>query len=147
MATREQVDLALLAVLQAVPGLVTVGRVLRHWTDCAPSEQPAAYLSKTGEMLTPANPKGGPAKLLLHYEIILYTYSADPGVAPATAMNAALDYLSAAFSPFSLSSIAGQPQTLGGLVRWAVITGKIETDEGKLGPQSVAIVPLEVCLL
>jgi len=138
MATREQIDVALLGVLQAIPGLVTSGRILKHWTEVSAAEQPAAFLSKLSETITPSNPQGGPVKALRHYEIVLYTYSADPGIPPATPMNAALDFLEAAFS-------AVNPNTLGGLVRWAVLSGKIETDEGKLGPQSVAIVPLEVC--
>jgi hypothetical protein len=53
-----------------------------------------------------------------------------------------LDALEAALAPSPVTGI----QTLGlpGMVRHVTISGKVETDEGVLGDQAVAIVPIEI---
>ena len=75
-------------------------------------------------------------------EVDFYVYGQAPDelTAPATVLNPLLDAIEAALAPPASSNV----QTLGGLVCHAWIAGKIETDEGALGGQAVAIVPIEI---
>jgi hypothetical protein len=56
-------------------------------------------------------------------------------------MNPLLDALTAALAP---PNPVENVQTLGGLVAHCWIEGGIQTDEGVLGGQSVAIVPIRI---
>jgi hypothetical protein len=58
-------------------------------------------------------------------------------------LNPLLDAIAAALAPTGADLVAGA-QTLGGLVKHCWISGAIETDEGALGGQAVAIVPVEI---
>jgi hypothetical protein len=58
-------------------------------------------------------------------------------VLPAIALNQLVDAIELALSP----GPAFEEQTLGGLVSHCRIVGEIETDEGVLGDQAVAIIP------
>ena len=63
----------------------------------------------------------------------------DPYSSPAPALNVLLDAVEVALAP----DFTGY-QTLGGLVYDCKISGKIETLEGILGGQEVALVPIEI---
>ncbi|HXP74621.1 MAG TPA: hypothetical protein VN823_10790 [Stellaceae bacterium] len=55
-------------------------------------------------------------------------------------MNPLLDAIETALAPDLVTNV----QSLGGLVAHCWIAGKVETDEGVLGGQAVAIVPIEI---
>ena len=59
-------------------------------------------------------------------------------------LNPLLDAIEAALAPQAGGDLAANVVTLGGLAYQAWINGKIETDEGTLGGQSVAIVPIRI---
>jgi hypothetical protein len=61
---------------------------------------------------------------------------------PAMLLNPLLDALEAALSPSPATGI--QNLGLPAMVQHAYIAGKIETDEGVLGDQSIAIVPVQI---
>ena len=60
-------------------------------------------------------------------------------------LNPLLDAVVAALAPGG-ADLAVNAQTLGGLVSHCWLAGKIETDEGALGGQAVAILPVEIVL-
>jgi hypothetical protein len=85
---------------------------------------------------------GAPIVWTLYAEFYVYAHSSDPYLAPGTILNPLLDALEAALAPAPTTGIQhlGLPE----MVQHAYIAGKVETDEGILGDQAVAIVPVEV---
>lgn len=134
--TREPVYAALFALLSGATSFVTASRRLRHWSDVGPAEQPALFVVQKSE--TAERKAGLPAKWHALVDIYVYAHAPDDETAPATVLNPLLDAIETALAP------QGAVQTLGGLAAHAWIAGKIETDEGVLGGQTVAIVPVEI---
>ncbi|MDB5361149.1 MAG: hypothetical protein JWO51_2446 [Rhodospirillales bacterium] len=138
---RETIQAALFQRLAAIPGFATSSRRLKHWTDVAPAEQPALFQVQKGESRTART--GQPPARRLSVELFIYvTTSADPAAAPAQIMNPLLDAIEAALAP----DPGRLTQSLGGLVEHAWIAGRIVSDEGLLGDQAVAIVPIEILI-
>jgi hypothetical protein len=142
---REEIYGAVFARLQALgpqPAgsghLVTLSRRLRHWSEVAPALQPALYLVQRQEK--PRQDKGRPPVWELGLDLYLYVHAPDPAAPVAPLLNRALDAIDAAFAP-DPSGV----DTLGGTVsRCWIDQAGIETDEGTLGDQAVAIVPLSI---
>ena len=78
----------------------------------------------------------------LYADFYIYAHSSDPYAAPASILNPLLDALDQALAPSPTTGI--QDLGLPGMVQHAYIAGKIETDEGVLGDQAIAIVPVEI---
>jgi len=136
--TREAIYGALWDLLKALPGFKTKSRRLAHWADVPKSEQPALFMAQAGEVAMPR--RGLPAKWHLSVNLYIYVVADDdPYSSPAPALNALLDAVEAALCPNIYEF-----QTLGGLVHNAWISGKIETLEGVLGGQEVAVIPIEI---
>ncbi|HEV2263737.1 MAG TPA: hypothetical protein VGR79_04310 [Stellaceae bacterium] len=134
--TREPVYSALFALLSGAASFATASRRLRHWSDVGPAEQPALFVVQKSE--TAERKAGLPAKWRALVDIYVYAHAPDDETAPATVLNPLLDAIESALAP------QGAVQTLGGLAAHAWIAGKIETDEGVLGGEAVAIVPVEI---
>lgn len=134
--TREPIYSALFALLSAAASFATASRRLRHWSDVGPAEQPALFVVQKSE--TAERKAGLPAKWRAAVDVYVYVHAPDETTAPATALNPLLDAIEAALAS------QGVVQTLGDLAAHAWIAGKIETDEGVLGGQAVAIVPVEI---
>jgi hypothetical protein len=85
---------------------------------------------------------GAPIVWTLYAEFYVYAHSSDPYLAPAAILNPLLDALEAALAPSPTTGIQnlGLPQ----MVQHAYIAGKLQTDEGVLGDQAIAIVPVEI---
>ena len=139
----ESVYGALFALASAAAGFETASRRLRHWSDVAFAEQPALFMSEKGAEAR-IKAVGAPAVWTLSADLWIYAYSGDPSVSPATLLNPLMSALTTAFAPVppGLQRL-GLPQ----IVQHAYIAGKIETDEGVLGDQAVAIMPVEVLCL
>lgn len=138
---REPLYAALFALLQQVPGIVTCSRRLRHWSDVGRSEQPALFLAQVRETATPGDPAHGlPTKWLLQADLYLYVYG-DSRSPPGIRLNPLLDAIEAALAP---TGPMQRTQTLGGLAERCWIEGDIDTDEGTLGDQAVAIIPVRI---
>lgn len=136
---RESVYAALFARASGAGEFRTISRRLRHWGDVAPIDQPALFQAQRRE--TPEQQRGLPAKWRLVADLYIYANSgADPGITPTTELNVLLDAVENAFAPDPVTGV----QTLGGLASHCWISGPIETDEGTLGEQAVAIVPIEI---
>ena len=136
---REEIALALFAKLSAVPGFVTVSRKMKHWSDTPASEQPSLFVRQTGQVYE--QNLGLPPRLILNFEVAVYAQSSDPGDIPTSIQNALLDDVAAALAPDDFGTKA---LTLGGLCKHCWIDGNIETDEGLLGQQTVALIPIKV---
>lgn len=142
MSLREPIYAALFARLAALPGLASASRRLSHWSDVPAAAQPALFQVQKGETVTQR--RGLPPRRQLAVELFLYARSgADPTVAPSQILNPLIDAIEAALAPDDPTDAV---QTLGGLVAHAWIEGRIETDEGVLGDQAVAIVPVNLLI-
>lgn len=137
--TREQAYDALYAKLQAVPGVATCTRRLRHWNDVPPEQQPAVYLQVGSESRSNAG-RRLPPRVELTANVYLYVQT-EEGEA-GRVLNPMLDALD--------SAIAVPPgndtQTLGGVVHHCWIDGTTQIFEGDLGSQAVAIVPINMLI-
>ncbi len=136
---REPVYQALFLRLATLPGLVTTSRRLKHWSDVAPAQQPALFQVQAAE--SPQQTEGRPPVWRARVDVYLYVHAgADPDAVPATTLNRLVDAIEQALTPASGEA----SQTLGGLVEHCWISGTIASDEGALGAQAVAIVPIEL---
>jgi hypothetical protein len=146
MMDREAIYGALFARLPGlttdlVPGpFVTKRRGLKHWNDVPAPQQPALYQTQVKETAEPFG-SGAAIRWTLRLELYVYAYNGDQeSGAAGAALNPLLDAIETALAP----DPGLQVQTLGQRVSSCVIRGTIETDEGALGPQSIAIIPLEL---
>jgi hypothetical protein len=142
MIAREAIYAALWALAAEAENFATASRRLRHWSDVGPAEQPALFMSEKGSIAEQRPPRGTPAAWKLFADLFVYAHSADPYLAPAALLNPLLDALEAALAPSPATGIQdlGLPAT----VQHAYIAGRIETDEGLLGDQAIAIIPVEI---
>lgn len=143
---RENIYKALFDLLKAnatlsdpATGCKTFGRLLKHWDDVGAAQQPALFLMQGAE--DPVYVSGNmPAKWQLHPHLYLYVNtSGDSARVPASVMNPLLDAIVSALTPNPVSNTV----SLGGQVEHCRI-GRIETDEGVLGVQGVAIIPIDI---
>jgi len=137
---REAIHQALFQRLGAVPGLLTLSRRLRHWSDVAAAEQPALFQVQKSE--TALREAGLPPRWRFAVDLFLYARAADEQSPASAVLNPLLDAIEAALAPDPGRTV----QDLGGLVAHCWIAGKVETDEGVLGSQAVAILPVEILL-
>ena len=145
---REEIYQALLNRLKTVPGFVTCSRQWKVWDDVAPVEQPAIFLPHGNESVTQV--KGLPPAWRLTPVLWIYCRTdQDPDLPGGTtlaqlvqAVEAALERQPDEQGGYALPDTFGT--TLGGLVAHCWIEGPIVTDEGILGGQAVAQIPLEI---
>ncbi len=138
--TRETIYAALFAKLSAADGFVTVSRKVRHWDDVPQSEQPALFQSQKKEV--PTNSTAGLDPVWnFTLDVFLYVHTqGDKTIVPSTILNGLVDAVLVSIAPEPVSN----KQTLGGLVQHVWIDGAIVTDEGVLGDQAVAIIPITI---
>ena len=135
---REPIYAALFALVGGAASFVTISRRVRHWSDVGAAEQPALFMIQKSENAEERRPL--PVKWRASVDLYLYAQAPDELTPPATVLNPLLDALEAALAPDPVSHV----QSLGGLVAHCWIAGRIQTDEGVLGGQAVAIVPVEI---
>lgn len=136
---REPIYQKLFSVLSKASGAVTCSRRLRHWADTPANEQPALFLT-VGEQVA-IRQKGLPKKWQITCHCYLYARTDDPNETPGTIINNMLDNIERALEP----GAPGETQTLGlDSISHCWIEGNIESDEGTLGEQAVAIVPINI---
>jgi hypothetical protein len=133
---REQIAAALFAQLEkAKPSFKTFSRAVKEWTNVAPTDQPAFFLTHMGE--TPAQDQAwGITKYLIHYLGLVY-FRADPvpDFISDQVSNPLLDALDLAMQ----GTPPGEKQTLGGKVENAWIEGRewintgVQKDQYALG--------------
>ena len=141
MIIRESIYAALWALGAGAARFASANRRLRHWTDLAAAEQPALFMSEKGAHAA-TKALGTPIVWTLYADFYIYVHSSDPYLAPATLLNPLLDAIEAVLAPSPATGV--QNLGLPTMVQHASIFGKIETDEGVLGDQAIAIVPVEI---
>jgi len=84
----------------------------------------------------------GPLEALSLYAQVVIVSEAgeDPDVVPETSLNNFLDAIRAAMNPDPISGRF----TLGGLVHWCRMIGKVDKDPGDIGPQAIAVADIEI---
>lgn len=126
----------------AVPlttGFLTTGRRLKPWTQVA--AQPALFLRSGDEDLA-YNETAVFQSQTISAEIWIYTKAGeDPDAVPETALNNLLDAVQAVFAPDDPH--AGR-FTLGGLVTWCRLEGKVEKEPGDSGGQAIAVADVQI---
>lgn len=136
---REEIYAALFAQLASVPGFTTTSRRLKHWSDTPQGEQPAIFQAQVNETAQTAT--GQPTKWLLRCDLYLYVRA--PGKqAPSTILNPLVDAVCNKLNtvhPITGRNTLGLPN-----VEYCRVEGTIETDEGTLGEQAVAIIPVVI---
>ena len=148
----EAIMTALASRLSSIPGVVTFNRKWRSWEGLSAAEQPALFMTN-GNQIAKAQ-RSMPTVWTLLPTLYLYTrHDADPAATGATVQNQLLKAVVAALqrTPGEVAQAGpfvndGQDPhtTLGGLVSACYINGTIETDEGLLQNQGVAIIPIEI---
>jgi hypothetical protein len=141
MITREPIYAALFGLVADAANFDTTSRRMRHWSGVTPAEQPALFMHQKAERASVAA-LGAPTVWTLVVEIYVYAHASNPYVAPATVLNPLIDGVEAALAPLPATGL--QNLGLPAAVQHAYIAGKIETDEGVLRDQAVAIIPVEI---
>lgn len=138
MTSRESIFAALFALASNAAGFTTKSRTVKTWADVAPADQPALFQVE-GKQHADSRALVGP-KWTFHAELIVYAHQQNTvnGADLVSVLNAQVDAVVAALAP----ATGFDAQTLGGRVTDVRIDGDIETSEGRLGEQAVAIIPL-----
>lgn len=139
---RETYFAALFAAVSKVANFNTKGRRLilpRNMDDVA---KPAIFQIEDDEEY---GYSGVLQKVTLKVDLWIYTASGlDPTKTPSQELNAILDALDAALKPVTQQDLLTQRFTLGGLVQWARIEGRVFKDPGDLTGLGLAIVPMSI---
>ncbi len=138
MINIESIYAALFTKLQAAPGFVTTSRRLKHWDDTTAAEQPALFQSQRD--MTIEQVKGIPPKYTLNSDVYVYVMEKNKNATPSTKLNMLINAVLDALKP-DFTNV----QNLGlENVSHCWVEGRIETDEGTLGDQAVAIIPVKI---
>lgn len=141
MIDREAIFQALFDLVKDLPGFVTTSRRARLVKDVPAEEQPALFMEE-GPGETVQNPgQGVPPKHLLYVDIGFYARLAeDKNVAPGSILNPLIDAIEAALAPDEDE----EDQTLGKLVEYCRVNGKILKNEGLMDGQASVVIPVEI---
>lgn len=150
---REALFDALFQRLTNLGGFVYTSRIFATYDDIDASQQPALIMTKGSE--TVENKRGFPPKWTLNGTIYIYCRNdQDTHISPSVQLNQLITLVEGAFERTPTeSAITNAPYldspsdfltTLNGRCSHAWITGTIQTDEGMLGQQAVALVPFEI---
>jgi hypothetical protein len=136
---RESVYQSFFETIQSLAQFKTASRRLRHWSNVSFADQPALFVTQGKERQEPR--RGLPPKVFLSCQIYVYVNSGeDENGVPASLLNPIGDAIDAALAPDPATGL----QTLGDTVSHCWIEGEIANDEGVLGPQAVAIIPISI---
>lgn len=136
---REAIYAALWDKLSAIEGFKTKSRRLQHWTDVEKRGQPALFMSQTGESVQTTT--GLPPRWTLRVQVYIYV-STQTGKPPGPLINPLIDAVCNSISaphPVTGRSTLDVPG-----VEWCRVEGSIDTDEGTLGDQAVAVIPITI---
>jgi hypothetical protein len=139
---REPIYKALFQLVSSIDGLTTSSRILAHWDDVSPNEQPALFMAQDTQQAEQVT--GFPTKYVLGAKVWIYAHRDTSNEVPSAQINNILDALDEVLMPSPSPTFK---QTLGGLVEHCWISGAVETDEGTLGNQAVAIVPIQMLVV
>jgi hypothetical protein len=140
---REGVYAALWDLVSKAATFATSSRRLRHWADVSPAEQPALFMAQKRNIgATHQGAVNAPIVWTLEAEFYIYVHTDDPYAAPAMLLNPLIDAVELALAPdpWTGTQNLGLPE----IVQWVRIHGNIDTAEGVLGDQELAVIPVEI---
>lgn len=137
---RETIYAALFKALSAAPGFRKKSRRLQHWDAVSKEEQPAFFISQTGESAGDVG-NGMPTKWRLSVEVYIYAKLGDKQE-PGPVLNPLIDAICNILN--TPHPVTGDPRLNLDNVGWAVVEGNIQIDEGTLDNQAVAIIPVVI---
>lgn len=140
MINRERIFAALFEKLRACASWKTCSRRLLHWHDVKSHAQPALFMAQGNQ--TTLTETGQPSKWLFAVQVYVYVQNHDVAVQD---LNPLLDAICHAVN--EISPITGKSTLPIAGVEYCRVSGTIETDEGTLGKQAVAIVPIEILVV
>ena len=147
IATREAVMSALFTLLQSATFAqpvndnttwATTSRRLKLWSDVPKSQRPALFMIEPTETPSYADIIDLPPKFSMSVELFVYIDSSDMSTIPATDLNVIMDAIIAVLAPN-----AGA-QTLGGLVKYCRINGRVIKASGDLDGDGLMVIPLTI---
>lgn len=138
MIDREAIYAALYKRLAALPGLVTSSRKLQHWADVPAHDQPALFMAQGDQ--TTSTTSGQDTAWVLRANVYLYVHTA--GEAPGPVINPLIDAVCNTIN--AVHPVTGRAMLDVDGVSYCRVDGTIETDEGTLGEQAVAIIPITI---
>ncbi|HUO54279.1 MAG TPA: hypothetical protein VMU18_06045 [Rhodoblastus sp.] len=120
----------------------TLSRRVKLWSDVAAADQPALFVGEHGENVVYSG-ETFPGKTTLNVDLLIYTSTGrDPDSTPARDLNIAIEALIATLTP---DPKVGR-QTLGGLVQYCRVEGRVVKDPGDLDGQGFALVPVRILI-
>ena len=138
MSSRESIFAALFALASGATGFATASRTLKSWDAVLPPDQPALFQLEGKQHAKSAYRVGTVWTFRAELYVYVHIANTTAGADLVSLLNTQVDAVVAALAtPIGLDA-----QTLGGLVTDVRIDGDVETDEGRLGPQAVAIIPV-----
>jgi len=146
-ATRNQVMQAVLNIISSMvfnPAInnkttwVTVSNRLRLWGDVSPDQQPAAFLVTHRE----TDDYRGLGLVRRRLELAVYCYTRSDTSIGGPQLDTLMESFEQAFNTIDNNSTGSN--TLGGLVYWCRIEGKVFKDPGDLDNQTLLIVPIVI---
>lgn len=136
---RETIYQALWQRLDGLTLFKTRSRRLKHWSDVDKRAQPALFMAQVSEIAKKVAKT--PTQWTFNVDLYLYV-SVDDKASPGEAINPLLD---AVCHAVQAKPVLATGNTLGlPCVMDCYVDGKIETDEGALGNQAIAIVPVVI---
>lgn len=136
---REAIYSALWNKLEAIEGFKSKSRRLQHWADVEKRAQPALFMAQTGEVAQTTT--GAPTRWTLKLSLYIYVHTT-MNQPPGPIINPLLDAVCNAVN--ELHPVTGRSLLGVDGVEWCRVEGNIETDEGTLGDQAVAIIPVTI---
>jgi hypothetical protein len=125
------------AAIALTTGFVTFSRRFKFWTEV--SAQPALFLRDGDEELH--YPNTSLQIQTMKAEVWIYSNAGqNPDLAPVIALNNLLDAVQSVFAPDGPTN----QFTLGGLVSWCRMVGKVEKDPGDASGQAIAVADVEI---
>ena len=149
LASREAIYSAVFAIFSGASNFKTKGRRLKTWSDVDAERQPALFMAQGSEVAT--RTKGLPTKWTLSATLYLYAHTRRDEDPIGPVINPLLDSITQLVETKALPDgsrralLTGETNTLGVPgVSHCWIEGDIKTDEGALGSQGVAIIPVSI---
>lgn len=141
--TREQVSVAFFNLIAGAADFTATSRRFVHWDQVNETQMPFLTMLKTGEQRGRQS-EGLPTLTINAHVFVYLSAGMDPRDVPDTAMNAVLDAIDAAVAPSGADALAGNKQTLGGLVAHCYLLGSVFIDTGDVDGKAVAAMPFQI---
>ena len=140
---REQISVAFFHLIAGAADFAATSRRFVHWDQVNETQMPFLTMLKTGEVRG-RQAEGLPTLTINAHVFVYLSAGMDPEDVPDTAMNTLLDAIDAAVAPAGADVLAGNRQTLGGLVSHCYPLGPVFIDTGDTDGKAVAAITFQI---